>query len=489
MGGKVGEVNPVNWLVVWLFTIPNIGLWIALAICAWCIGLIVSYRQRRYVPLVELLQRRVEALGRVAEAQTDDEAHKILADNFDSIDTAMTGSQSNRHSEHVRHAWTQFKETIIDESAEILEATARPESYFLHLGDESRSLAWWANIFVAVGLTFTFLGIVAALLQAVVSMNSQVSPENMQASLISLLNITAAKFWTSIAGVGSSIALRIYDRRYTSTIATKLQLICDRLEYGTLFSPPQRLAALQLRETKQQTAALTTFSTEVALSISNAFEQIGTGVGDVISEHAGREIRGLAESLVGLNDDISSLREELAAMSGAFQDSNESFSEHADALSSAAIRAGVISEVLNQAADDLAKAAVPLSEVQTVAERVTDKLEEVVASMNTATSSAAQEIKTIADGIEQSNDAAKAAWEEYRARFVEIDDALVTAVERIANTTSDHADNLNSFVGKVDEGMAGAVQNLRAALDRIGDLADSLEEVIQRQGAGRNVDA
>lgn len=481
------DVNPINRLVIDLFTIPDIGLLIAIGICIWCAFVIVAYRGRRYIPLKTLLERRVQALAPIGAADTEDDAHQLFAERFDEIDAAMTGSQSNRHSEHVRHAWTQFKETIIDETSEVREATARPEHYFLHLGDENRSLAWWANIFVAVGLTFTFLGIVAALLQAVASMNAAVDPTNMQSSLVSLLNITAAKFWTSIAGVGSSIVLRFYDRHYTARISERLQLICDRLEYGTLFSPPQRLAALQLEQTRQQTAALTTFSTEVALSISRAFEQIGSGVGEVIQEHAGKEIKGLSESLVGLNSEVAALREELAAMSGAFQQSNDSFGEHADALSSAAIRAGVISDVLDQAATDIAKAAEPLGEAQSVAERVTERLEVLVTDVSAATAAASDEIKTIADGIDASNEAAKEAWTEYRERFSEVDDALVAAVERIGNTTRDHADNLNTYVGKVDEGMAGAVQNLRAALDRIGDLADALEDLAQREATKENV--
>lgn len=176
-------------------------------------------------------------------------------------------------------------------------------------------------------------------------------------------------------------------------------------------------------------------------------------------------------------------------MSGAFQDSNESFSEHADALSSAALRAGVISDVLDQAATDIAKAAKPLEEAQTVAQQVTEKLETLVTEMGAVTARAAEEARTIAEGIDASNEAAKEAWTEYQARFKDIDDALASAVERIANATSDHAENLNTYVGKVDEGMAGAVQNLRAALDRIGDLADSLDDLEKRMATGTNANA
>ena len=481
--------NPVNVLVVFFFTIDDIGLYIAAAIAASCVAIILDHRKKEFLPNRVLLENRLSALKTVGMASNDEEAQTVFAENFEFIDEAMISTASTGQGENLRHAWTQFRETIIDESKDIKEATARPEGYFLHLYDEGRTLGWWANIFVAVGLTFTFLGIVAALLEAVSAMESNSS--NMQLALVNLLQITATKFWTSISGVGSSIALRFYDRRYGDEIRRQLQLICDRIEFGTLFSPPQRLAALQLEQSKQQTAALTTFSTEVALAIAKAFDKIGTNVGAKIEEHAGTEIRSLATSLQQLNQEVSDLSEELAAMSGAFKDTTDTFGEHVDGLRGAAVSSLIVSDVLSQAATAIEAAYKPLSEVELAAEQVTEKLTQivtdvqlVVAEVHEATKGAADNIETVADGIDKTNAAAKVAWEEYRARFGEIDDALVTAVERIANSTRDHAQNLNTFVGRVDEGVAGAVENLRSALDRIGDLADALEAAQERAKTG-----
>src|SRR3546814_16469804 len=63
----------------------------------------------------------------------------------------------------LRRTWEEFRETIVDPSADVLQNSARPEHFFVNLGDSHRGLNWFANIFIAIGLLITFLGIIAAL--------------------------------------------------------------------------------------------------------------------------------------------------------------------------------------------------------------------------------------------------------------------------------------------------------------------------------------
>src|SRR3546814_10715742 len=63
----------------------------------------------------------------------------------------------------LRRTWEEYRETIVDPSADVLQNSARPEHFFVNLGDRHRGLNWFANIFIAIGLLITFLGIIAAL--------------------------------------------------------------------------------------------------------------------------------------------------------------------------------------------------------------------------------------------------------------------------------------------------------------------------------------
>lgn len=521
-------------------------------------------------------------------------------------------------------------------------------------------LAWWANIFVALGLTATFLGIIAALVGAVGAMSGGADMTRMQQALIGLLTITAAKFWTSIGGVLASIILRWFDRRWHSATTRRLEALCDRLEYGTLFSPPQRIAADQLRELRQQSVAMTEFSTQLAASIGDSlqrnlapvvqglggiqsslndfrkggFSEIGKNVGEKINEHAGAQMSALAEALnqmtatlagvtsgldgaseraseqiahaaaqfataseemlravrelvqtartengaamkgaledfaaatgairsafdemrdkvggmgveltenasdvarrnadvlrdaadalaavagnaqssmsdalkraieqsaeassatisnafaafgerfeaasAGLVTTLTTTAGRMEALVGAIERSTGAASDHAGKLADAGREAQAVSTMLGKAANDVAGAAGPIREavghISTAAGRI-----ERAASDQTQFALVHREVmEGVADSISRTAGSATQAWDNYRTRFTEVDEALGKALEQIRNASGEHATALNTQVGKIDSALAAAVERLAGALDDIKDLANALEDV------------
>lgn len=330
-----------NWLVAQLFGWKWMGFVLALLLLAWALGIILRARSKHHLPLQRALDLRLEATEAVGQQATEGEAQDLFAAHFEAIDAAMSAGEGPE-SKELHHAWTQFRETFIDDSSEtLIEATARPDGYFLHLGDDSRVLAWWANIFVALGLTATFLGIIAALAGAVGTVGGG-NMQQMQQGLMTLLTMTATKFWTSIGGVGASIILRWQAQNWQAQTEQKLETLCERLEYGTRFSPPQRIAAEQLRELKQHSVALTEFSHQLAASIGDAlgqhmqpvvsglsgiqsslnefregsFSQIGQKLGEAISQGAGTEMQALAGALETMTQGIAKVNDGLEGASG-----------------------------------------------------------------------------------------------------------------------------------------------------------------------------
>lgn len=334
-----------NWLVAKAFGWQWMGFVLALVLLCWAVGIIFRNRSKHHQPLQRALDIRLLATDPIAEQADEAGAQDVFAANFDAINQAMNAGEG-QESKELRHAWTQFRETFIDDRSEtLIEATARPDGYFLHLGDENKVLAWWANIFVALGLTATFLGIIAALAGAVGTVSGG-NMQQMQAGLMTLLTMTATKFWTSIGGVVASIVLRWVGHNWQRKTDRKLEMLCERLEYGTRYSPPQRLAADQLRELKQQSVALTEFSHQLAASIGDAlgqhiapvvsgltgiqtslndfregsFSQIGTQLGDAISKGAGLEMHALAGALQEMTTGIAGVNDRLEGASGQASD-------------------------------------------------------------------------------------------------------------------------------------------------------------------------
>ena len=344
-----------NALVAWAFGSRWIGFELAAAILAAAAVIVVFNYLKFHRPLVAALKVRLDATAPVGRPEIGDaEAQDVFAERFDEIDAAMMSGGAK--ATELRHAWIEFSETFVDKNDRPLQATTRPEGYFLHLGDDTRVLAWWANIAVAAGLTLTFLGIIAALVGAVQAMGGGADMTRMQTALVGLLTITAAKFWTSIGGVVASIILRFFDRHWHSRVQRELEMLSDRIERGTLFFPPQRFAALQLRELKQQSVALTEFSHQLAASIGDALHttmqpvvaglsgleaalgshlapltdirssidefksgslnDFGSKLGDAIKENAGAEMKGLADALTRMTGDLGAVNDRLEGASG-----------------------------------------------------------------------------------------------------------------------------------------------------------------------------
>ena len=235
------SVDPVTGLVVLIFSSPGAALLMAGAILAAAIALIVLSGFFEYRPLVSSLLQRINALNQLGGRSLS--AQQAFAQRFGDIDKTM-GSSLTAPPPLVL-GWSHWRGLLAQDDSGRLTTSARAAETFGRFDAPARSLEWWANIFVAIGLVVTFLGIVAALTEAVSTMQAG-SSGAMQAALLSLLAIAATKFWTSIAGVFSSILLRMVARRWRDRIAHHEADFFATLDGLVIFSPPERVAQEQL---------------------------------------------------------------------------------------------------------------------------------------------------------------------------------------------------------------------------------------------------
>lgn len=517
------HVNPINGLVVIVFGNPTTALWISLGLLLWCALIIVRNYIRYHRPLKTALQSRIHALEPILAADDNDSAQQIFAERFYEIDAAMIAGGREVH--EFRQAWTQFRETILDETEVPMRATVRADGYFLHLGDDTRILAWWANIFVAMGLTFTFLGIVAALTTTVTALSAASGAANMTPALINLLTITSVKFWTSISGVLASIILRVYDRRWHAATERELECIVDAIDLGTLFSPPQRIAAEQLRETKEQTATLKSFSHELAVAIgdnlerqfqpmvqvlggiqssiddfkSGSFNQIGKELGEALSKNAGTEMAQLGTALGEMTSKLSSMHEQIE---GSGKAAHEQIVQAARDFAMASDKMTTMFDALHNRIDETG--ARLTGSAAAASSGAAEQFAQVTNGIQSAFDQMRGEIADVASRLTSGADAAAERNAEILARAANaletataqastgmskaIDDAVAKASEESAKALSSA---FAAFGSRFEEASAGLVDTLRSTASRMEALAASIERSAHASDAhaGKLVDA
>lgn len=241
--------DPITDLVVLLFSKPGVALGLAGAIllfALWLVGSSEFFQQR---PLVSALLERCNLLSGV-------NGRKGFAEQYTPLDQRFASASSPPA---LVRGWKAYRALLARQEDGTFAASLPASQVFDRMDDPARSLEWWANILVALGLTVTFLGIVAALSEAtsaIAASSGGAAGAGVESALLGLLAIAATKFWTSIAGVASSIILRIVARRRRDKIEALEADLFQSLDASVEFSPPERVMMEQLSILQRIEAAL-----------------------------------------------------------------------------------------------------------------------------------------------------------------------------------------------------------------------------------------
>lgn len=485
-----------EWLghgLIYFFTeIPLIGdamaAFLAIVLIGTAFAIAFRYKREYHAPLAEAIEARVSLLDEVTGGSTADidQARLAFARRFNDIDAKMMEAETPE-ALPLRRTWEEYRETIVDPAAEVLQNSARPEHFFVNLGDRHRGLNWFANIFIAIGLLITFLGIIAALS----TLDFSGGVDAMQERLNELMKVAGAKFWASVGGIVASIVLRSYDYRFAKRINDGLSMLCDKLEHGMAYLPPQRIASDQLAQLKEQTPALRTFSEQLAAALDGALEKqmapmithlgsiqqgidkISGGGGEAvraaIASSAGAEMVGLADAIGAMTVSMATMSERIGKQTGeadrqieeavrrfgqaseemrsAFGELNRNFGVVADRMREENEQA---SELARQRMDDL------LSNLGNTLDDMKSGLASAASQMGEASSRAA-------------NDAARIGQEAMEKSFSEF-------VEKFNQTGGPLVGSMKD----AGDAIASSADRLSGAQSAIGDHARAIEQVSAR---------
>ena len=485
-----------EWLgqgLIYFFTeIPLIGdamaAFLAIVLIGTAFAISYRYQSKYHAPLAEAIDARVRLLDEVTGgSMTDvDEARLGFARRFHDIDAQMMDA-SHAEAMPLRRTWEEYRETIVDPSADVLQNSARPEHFFVSLGDRHRGLNWFANIFIAVGLLITFLGIIAALS----TLDFSGGVDVMQERLNELMKVAGAKFWASVGGIVASIVLRSYDYRFGKRIDDGLSMLCDKLEHGMAYLPPQRIASDQLEQLKEQTPALRTFSEQLAAALDGALEKQmapmithlgsiqqgidkisgggGEAVRDAIASSAGAEMAGLANAIGAMTASMATMSDRLEKQTGEadrqIEEAVRRFSQASEEMRTAFGELnrnfGVVADRMreeNEQASALARQRMDelLSSLGSTLDDMKAGLAAAATQLGEASSNAANDAARIGQ------EAMERSFAEFVERFNGAGAPLVTSMKDAGSAISVSADRLSS------------------AQTAIGDHARAIEQVAAR---------
>lgn len=431
--------------------------WIALCVLILMFvvaGIIVTRKRQAVAPYLKAAKARVgvlrAALGDSTEAVAEREA---FSRNY--LDVATALNNGGKGSDALVQAWREFHESIIDESASPIRNTNRPNVYFHRAAPRLNDLAFASNVFVATGLILTFVGLVVALHTAAANLND---PAKAKEALTLLLTVASAKFLTSIGGIGASLWLRFAEQGLARKIHRETEEICSLLERGLLYVPPQRLAAEQLEEMKEQTAQLKFFNQDVAFQLADrinagvtqafapmassltALNENMTAVTQGIGSEAAKAIKDVSgQQLQGLSDTLAGLTQKLDALTASVGQSGD----HA-------------AQQIRAAGADFAKAAADIREA----------FDRLVANVDGMGAKLAEQGESVARNQEQTLARVLDGLESAQARSAE---AIADAVKALQEASAQAAGSMQQEVGKaLADGVAESQRTFGMALDAAG---------------------
>lgn len=449
----------VNTFVLLLYSFPPTVLILVLFIIGGAAWVIFDNDRKHYKPFIESLNKRLDSLEFISENNDLESNRELFSYNFANINSAM--NPKDESCPELSHAWNEFYETIVDETAAVIQTTNRPDEYFLHLGEDAKGLLFWANIAVAIGLIFTFLGIVAALTQTVHAMEGSANGD-MTKAVTQLLELTSVKFWTSIAGIAASVWLRFVDRNWKKQQRKKLEELCLKLEIGTKYCSIQSLSNNQLNEQKEQTGAIKELASQLIEGFANAFERQTLSMQDSFRSLSGvfeAQTSSMQDSLQGISGHIEEFK------SGSFDQigkelssaiSNSAGSEMQQLAASIQLMSASMADMNNKMAQNNEMASKQISDaierMNTSSEAINNKYEIVssrIESMTHSLTSRTEEV--VGSNAMLFSNAAQSMNEQYSSMGMQIDTMLKEFFAKIEYASTSNAKIFDESINSVSD--------------------------------------
>jgi ABC-type transporter Mla subunit MlaD len=460
-----------------------------LAAGAW---LSTRVRHRRFLRLVGQAAGEV----RVAAAKPDWSA----ADRLAQADQAFAGSA-------LKDLWTPYLRSVQQDPSDQRNFVnlIDPRDWFALDRLPGRGYEKWAStlggVFLTVGLLFTFVGLSAALLKVG---NAGADAVQLRNAISKILEISSAKFITSIAGIIAYIGWTLAARGYASRQAKAAHDLASAIQLLTRPLTPEALLFRQAEETRSQTERLKTFADDVAVAFDQKLgarlEQFPLALGGVLQPALKDSMQPVVDAIQGMGasigegnhsailDMVSGMMTEVRGAAGTEMRSLvEAMQEAAGELRAA--KSG-IGETGTQFSQDLTRAAenmrLAASRVAATMETRAGELDARMHRIDAALSSGAESMGAIGgrmsealeQGLRRALDAmAAASSASAGAARSHVEAQLAPLLGTLQGLMSEIRQSASDSRGELVEGGRAARADLAAAINQVGaDLARTSAE-------------
>lgn len=373
-------------------------------------------------------------------------------------------------------AWSEFTECLIlptDSSpSKDVQNTRDPANYFsaASIIDPKLNVRFYSSIpghLTGLGILGTFLGLAAGIGLAQSGLGTP-DAIRIQESLQLLLQGASLAFLTSIAGLVTSITFLVFERWQLASLDRQLSAWVRLLDERLLRVTQEKIASDQLRELREQTKALKSFNTELAVSIAEALDE-------KVAQRLSPQIAELKDVLHGMRSDQGEASDRLI---------NSVVAKFEQTMTGAA---GREMDALGQTLQQLNSAVTASAEgMERQQERMSASLAEMAAliqgSLGESSSQLQQELGTaIARLTRASERSAEAMREASEAAGASTRSAMQDAAEVMGSTLTAAVEALS---GRLEESSGRASELLASAGDSAARRLDATaEEVVTRMAS------
>ena len=293
------------------------------------------------VSSIRLASRKRKLLGQFVTAQS-----KVI-ESSNSVEFTEQYSLLNeqlRELNAISRAWEEFTETLIepntvDENSpyDTYHNTKRPTEFFnADALLEEIEPRFKPEQYIGFGLILTFLGLVAALVEAGPAFSS--GGTEISDALEKLISTAGAKFIASIGGLFAALFLGIRIEATRVSIRQHVDQFCDSLESRMEFASAERIAAHQYGYSVRQAKSLEDLGNNMAVAIgekiSDAMREM-PGLVTTAMQPVTDELRSVVGSLGDSGtDQMAAIAQQVSnQISGAGEDSMNRMLRQLDALS------------------------------------------------------------------------------------------------------------------------------------------------------------
>jgi ABC-type transporter Mla subunit MlaD len=439
--------------LLWVARSEYFGMAIALVLVGWAV--LSSVRMKRGS------DRSIEDTTKVVEAIRELDGPAAFTSYYAEIDEKIKSEK------RFAPTWTEFSKTLIPpldhiDSPEfrVYRATKRPGDYFdsQHVLKDVRPLVFESDNLIGIGLLFTFLGLIAALLHAGLNLGAENS-EGVQRVIQDLLSTAGAKFFASLGGVLGALIQAVAQRRFSERAEGELSRFILKLENLLPFASAEKIAAEQYAHAIRQTARLEEMGTEITLALGNRIENALAGMPAMLQT-------AMSSAMTPTNDKLDRLA------NGISTTSTDAMAELVAQFTQQLTGAG--EQTMNQVVSQLDSLSTTLN--QTVGSLATSNIEirqtmsELLSAMKSGGSQFGESVKSSAD----------AASEQISQVMENVSETLGKLSARLDQQHSEMSSSLGRLVETFGQAGSDAAEQLRVNSQRTStEISEALQTAIR----------